>query len=90
MRDIRPRAGVTAAEVSSMVYKTWKWRDNMTPPAELELRRHAAARAWLDKFLDEFPAQSLRLAVVVAEIMISAVEVLLGIARIINILFDAA
>ena len=75
----------------------------MTPPAEiepmsserdseleLELRRHAAARAWLDKFLDEFPAQSLRLAVVVAEIMISASEVLLGIARIINILFDAA
>ena len=60
----------------------------MTPPAELELRRHAAARAWLDKFLDEFPAQSLRLAVVVAEIMISAFEVLLGIARIINIPYE--
>ncbi len=75
----------------------------MTPPAEietmsserdsefeLELRRHAAARAWLDKFLDEFPAESLRLAVVVAEIMISAFEVMLGIACIVNILFDAA
>jgi hypothetical protein len=83
-----------------MVYKTWNWRDEMTPietmsserdsELELELRRHAAARAWLDKVLDEFPAESLRLAVVVAEIMISAFEVLLGIARIVNILFDAA